>query len=93
MLTLEYTDDGAAHAAEDGENDRHENEGGSDLDEHTVNEGLNLTRIGENRAHLDTDYSLVDYEDEPDFDPDGAWTPVNPEITNITFKAGSVEAH
>ena len=64
MPTAEYVDDGAAHAAEDGENDRHENEGGSDLDEHTVNEGLNLTRIGENRAHLDTDYSLVDYEDE-----------------------------
>ena len=55
------------------------------MDEYAANEGLNLTRIGGNRAHLDDGYCLLDYYDDPDFDPDGQWSPVDPAITNITF--------
>ena len=44
--------DAAIDSAGDDENNRYEDEDNG-LDEYAANEGLNLSRIGENRAHLD----------------------------------------
>ncbi len=54
--------------------------------EHTFDEELDLhNRVRENRAHLDPEYSLLDdYDDVPDDEPHGTWTPVDPTIVNVS---------
>lgn len=56
------------------------------LEEHTFDEELDLhNRVGENRAHLDPGYSLLDeYDDVPDDEPQGTWTAVDPTIVNLS---------
>lgn len=63
--------EGVADVGGGGENDKHVDDIGNDDFEHGFDEDLNLGRIGENRSHLDPDFSMFDYDDEPDVGPDG----------------------
>lgn len=75
---------GGNNNAHDDEQEELDND--NDNMEHTFDEELDLyNRVRENRAHLDPGYSLLDdYDDVPDDEPHGTWTPVDPTIVNLS---------